>query len=104
MRAAQPPPNLPRITQWVGDLENRRRALVDPVRVAELDLLVEHLLAEHERDLSRTMATLSPRGVYHSWGGSSPYTATVAEQEQVYRAALDASPHTFDLALEIERF
>jgi hypothetical protein len=97
-------PTLPRITQWVGALEERRSRLSDPQRIAELDLLIEHLVAEDERDLRRTMATLSDRGAYHSWGGRSAYTATVPEQEVLYRTVLDESPHTFHLALEIERF
>jgi hypothetical protein len=97
-------PPLPRIAQWVRALEQRRSRLTDPERIGELDLLIEHLVAEGERDLPRTMATLSERGSYHSWGGRSPYTATVREQEELYRAVLDDSPHTFHLAMEIERF
>jgi hypothetical protein len=96
-------PLLPRISQWVAALEERKRALSDPERVAEMDLLIEHLVAEHERDLPRTLRTVNPRGSYHSWGGTHPYSATVDEQAGLYQAALDASPHTFDLAMEIER-
>jgi len=95
---------LPRIDQWVGALRVRRAGLTDPERVAELDLLIEHLVAEGERDLARTLATVSPHGTYHSWGGSGPYTATTAQQAELYHQALDASPHTFDLAMEVERF
>jgi hypothetical protein len=95
---------MPRIEQWVAALERRRSALTDPERIAELDLLIEHLVAEHERDLPRTMRTVSPRGGYHSWGGAKPYTATTPEQEVLYRKALDGSPNTFNLCLEVERF
>lgn len=94
---------LPRIDQWVAALEARKEGLTDPQRIAEMDLLIEHLAAEGERDLPRTMATLSPRGEYHSWGGSSPYTATIAEQEELYRTVLERSENTFNLAMEIER-
>jgi hypothetical protein len=104
VRAASTSPTVPRIAQWIAALEERKRRLSDPERVAELDLLIEHLAAEDERDLPRTMATLSDRGTYHSWGGRSSYTATVRKQEVLYRTALDASPHTFHLAMEIERY
>jgi hypothetical protein len=96
-------PLLPRISQWVAALEERKRALTDPQRIAEMDLLIEHLVAEEERDLPRTMATLSPRGSYHSWGGPGSYTASVPEQGGIYQSVLDASPNTFNLAMEIER-
>ena len=96
-------PGLPRISQWVAALEERRRTLSDPQRIAEMDLLIEHLVAEEERDLPRTMRTLSPRGSYHSWGGPGSYTASVDEQGQIYQRVLDASPNTFNLAMEIER-
>lgn len=95
---------LPSISQWVASLKERQSAIDGPQRRAELDLLIEHLMAEAERDLPRTMATLSPRGGYHSWGGSSPYTATIAEQERLYRTVLDRSENAFNLGLEIERF
>lgn len=94
---------LPRISQWVVALEARRAHLTDPERIAEMDLLIEHLAAEGDRDLTRTMATLSPRGIYHSWGGSSPYTATIDEQELLYHQVLEGSANTFNLTLEIER-
>lgn len=96
-------PVLPRISQWIGALEERRSLLTDPQRIAEMDLLIEHLAAEEVRDLPRTLATVSPRGGYHSWGGSKPYAASTAEQAELYQQALDASPHTFDLAMEVER-
>jgi hypothetical protein len=103
MTTTPPEPVLPHIGQWVAALEERKRALSDPRRIAEMDLLIEHLVAEHERDLPRTLRTVNPRGAYHSWGGTRPYTATVDEQAEIYQAALDASPHTFDLEMEIER-
>ena len=97
-------PALPRISQWVAALEERKGRLTDPQRAAELDLLIEHLTAEDQRDLPRTLATVSLRGAYHSWGGSRAYTATVPEQADIYREVLDRSEHTFHLALEMERF
>jgi hypothetical protein len=94
---------LPRIAQWLGILQKRKRSLTDDEQIAWMDLLIEHLAAEHERDLPRTMQTISDRGRYNSWGGRNAYTATTAEQEAIYRTGLEASPNTFNLTLEIER-
>ncbi len=96
-------PLKPSITLWVAALQERKAKLSNPEWVREMDLLIEHLVAEDLRDLPRTLATVSPRGAYHSWGGSKGYTATTAEQAEIYRDALASSPHTFDLAMQVER-
>jgi hypothetical protein len=59
---------LPRIAQWVGVLQQRKKSLTDDGRIARMNLLIDHLAAERERDLLRIMRTISDRGLYPGRG------------------------------------
>ncbi len=93
----------PRMSHWVDALRARRRLLADADDAAKVDLLIGHLIAEGEGDISRTMATIADDGVYRSWGGTRGYTATKAGQQRIYEAVYARNPDAYNLRLDIER-
>lgn len=94
----------PRIDQWVAAVEARKASLTDSVDVQRVDVLIEHLVAEGDRDVKRTMRTIADGGVYHAWGGSKTSVATKAEQRRLYEAVYAENPDAFNLSMDIERF
>lgn len=93
----------PRIANWVAEIRDRTSDVREVTLRHRIDMLIEHLVAEDERDVPRTMRTIASTGRYHSWGGAKSYTASAAEQEQIYTDLLDAWPESFQLELEIDR-
>lgn len=94
----------PRISTWVAAVEARKASLTDPLDIQRVGLLIEHLVAEGDRDVDRTMRTIADSGVYHAWGGNKTSVATKPEQRKLYEAVLEDNPDTFHLYMDIERF
>jgi hypothetical protein len=91
-----------RQVQYVAD---QAAVETDPLYRSMIEVWLEHLSAEADLDIDRTMATVSPDANFHSWGGvfSDPEGARFDRVRSRYKAVMDSGGFP-PLELICERF